>query len=257
MNHQTIPDAIQRRYDTAWLRGPRVSRLEERRLGYFRLDAETAWELGKSNVGVFVGTCPTLGGTIERLQQLEQSTLAPRWLLVAATKKMAAVIIQRWFRERQVARLATTTLRLPKVHRNIVLATPESLRRIGDNECREIAAIIAVDMLCQIHQARSGIQHGNFFAANDRPQLIANYRNALAHDNWLPPFVLLTQKAAKSVPTDSVARAYCLDAWWFVDGASLRCGRPPPLQSECVNDGSDTYPGERVDSPTADQHGSI
>jgi hypothetical protein len=34
----------------------------------------------------------------------------------------------------------------------------------------------------------------------------------------------LTQTPAKSIATDPIARAYCLEAWWFVDGATMRWG---------------------------------
>ena len=232
MSLESIPDAVQCRYNGAWVRGPRITRLEENSLGYFRLDSGTAWNLGKNNVGVFVGACQPLGETIECLKRLEQPTVSQHWIVVAATKKMAAVIVQRWFRSGQARRVAITTLKLPMVLHNIVLATPESLRRIGDAERCDVAGIVVVDMLCHIHQARGGIQHGNFYVSNDRPQLIANFRNTVALDGWLPPLVFVTQKAAKSVSTDSIARAYCLDAWWFVDGRSLRCGAPPPCQGD-------------------------
>jgi len=235
MSQENIPIGVQRCYPGAWIRGPRITRLEETALGYFRLDAETAWNLGNNNVGVFIGGCPSLGRTIERLQQLEQSTITPYWIIVAATKKMAAVFVQQWFRAGQGDRVAITTLKLPKVHQNIILATPESLRRLGAAERCNIAGIVVVDMLCHIHKARGGIQNGTFFASNDRPQQIANFRNSVAIDGWLPPLLFVTEKPAKSVTTDAVARAYCLDAWWFVDGNSLRCGSPPASEVAVVN----------------------
>ncbi len=214
-------------YQDAWIRGTRITRLEERRLGQFGLDVETAWMLGTNNTGVFVGGCPPLGGTIDVIRGLQKSSPESRWILVAATKKMAAVMIQRWLGEGQVLRVAVTTLKLPQSYGNIILTTPESLRKVEGDDHYGVAGMIVVDMLCHIHQAR-GMQNGAFVVRNDRPQLVANFRNSIAVGRWLPPVIFLTQKPAKSVMTDNVARAYCLDAWCFVDGRSLRCG-PRPL----------------------------
>jgi hypothetical protein len=232
VDDQILQD-IGQRYSDAWIRGPRITRLEETHLSRFGLDAETAWSLGTTNVGVFVGGCQPLGGTIDVIRELQKTGPGSRWVLVAATKKMAAVIIQRWLREGQIARVAVTTLKLPQVYDNIVLATPESLRKIEDCNRRDVAGIIVLDMLFHIHQAR-GMQNGAFFVRNDRPQLVADFRNAVAVGSWLPPLILLTQKAAKSVMTDNAARAYCLDAWWFVDGRALRCGPRPQVVAEAT-----------------------
>lgn len=223
MSRERPPTGITSRYRDAWIRGPRITRLEENRLGWFELDSETAWMLGTNNIGVFVGNCKPLGGTIDVIRALHDATPGSEWIVVAATKKMAAVLIKRWFREDQVGRVAVTTLKLPQVYSNIILATPESLRRIERHRIDRVSGIIVLDMLCHIHKAR-GMKNRNFYVRNDRPQLIADFRNDVALDGWLPPMIFLTQKAAKSVTTDSIARAYCLDAWWFVDGKCLRCG---------------------------------
>jgi len=237
--------AVCERYPDAWIRGPRITRLEEKHLGRFELDAETANTLGTSNIGIFIGGCEPLGGTIEVIRGLQLAAPESRWVLVAATKKMAAVMIQRWFREGQVARVAVTTLKLPQVYGNVVLATPESLRKIDNHDRSNIAGIIVIDMLCHIHQAR-GMQNGAFHVRNDRPQLVANFRNDVAVGSWLPPIALLTQKPAKSVMTDNIARAYCLDAWWFVDGRSLRCGPRPQVARDVAGHQrpGDDQPGE-------------
>ena len=213
--------------------GYRISRKEESFLGVFRLTADTAWELGTANVGVFVGGTPALGKTIERLKGLE-SPDAANWVLVAATKKMAAAIECRWFQAESGNWVAPTTLILPRYHRNIILCTPESLRRVEADKKRSIAAIILIDMLCNVHKAR-GFERGNFHIENDRPQLIANFRNSLLRDGWAPPFILLTQKPAKSVWTDQVAGAYCLDALWFVEGSGLTCFAASELAEQCAH----------------------
>ena len=113
----------------------------------------------------------------------------------------------------------------------MVLCTPESLRHVRPDERRPVAAIIVLDMLCHIHLAR-GFENGDFHVANDRPQHVASFRNSISRDGWSPPLIILTERLAKSVWTDTVARAYYLDALWFVDGRGLTCFVPSSGDNE-------------------------
>ncbi len=226
-------ESIRHRYQDAWIRVTRITRLEEKWLGRIEMDAETAWTLGTDNIGLFVGDCRSLGRTIDMIRPLHRATPRCQWVIVAATKKMAAVLIQRWFREDLLSRVATTTLKLPQVYSNLVLATPESLRRIENSDVRSLGGILIIDMQCHIHKARQGIRRGRFYVPNDRPQLIADFRSRMTIGEWAPPVVFMTQKRAKALNTDPVRRAYCLDGWWFADGQSLRCG---PRRRHYIND---------------------
>ena len=136
---------------------------------------------------------------------------AARWVLVAATRRTAAAIASRLFHADSGSR-AAPTLRLPRYHANAVLCTPESLRHVPPDERRPFAGIILIDMLCEVHLAR-GFENGDYHVANDRPQHVASFRNSLSRDGWAPPLIMSTQRPAKSVWTDTVAR-------------SLRPGRP-------------------------------
>ena len=223
---QTVPQTIRDLYDNAWIRGRRITRLEENELGRFRLDSDTAWNLGSNNVGIFIGGRQSLGGTIELLRRLQEPTAKPRWVIVASSKNMAALIVHQWFLEPDRRRVSAKKLALPMINSNIILATPERLKGIEETQRHDVTGILIVDMRCHVHKLR-GMLRGKFFVANDRPQLVANFRNSFLRDGWAPPLFLFTEKPAKSLNTSPIARAYCLDAWWFVDGKSLRCG--PPL----------------------------
>ena len=233
MNEHTVPSAIQNCYRSASIRGQRISRLEEKVLGRFRLDEATAWELGSNHVGVFIGGCEGLGAIIEYLRQLEQPVAGERWIVVAATKKMAGVITQRWCPSDQEVWVSAASLKLPKVLGSIILATPESLCKIDEADRNNVAGIVVVDTLCHIHGAR-GMQRENFFVRNDRPQLVADFRNSITHASWLPPLIFMARKRAKSVETHRIARAYCLEAWWFVDGKSLTYRRAPVAANDAL-----------------------
>jgi hypothetical protein len=148
-------------------------------------------------------------------------------MVIAATKKMAAVIAQKWITPSERL-IAVTTLRLPETRNNITLATPESLKRIsgGDRSC--VAGLILIDTLCNVHLARSMPRRGRFVIHNDRPQLIADFRNSLSTEGWAPPLIILTQQPAKSEWTSDIARTYCLEGFWFIDGQTFAVRHTPP-----------------------------
>ena len=225
MDIETVPDSVRMLYARPRIRGLRITRMEEKTLGRFLLTPETAWSLGTSNIGVFVGNSRPLGATIERLKRLEDhSADAPTWVVIAASKKMAAVIVDRWFLSEGAKPMAVTTLKLPKARSNILLCTPETLCGVLAQATPNIAGLILIDMLCHVHKLRSGFESGNFHVGNDRPQFLADFRNSLGVGGWTPPLFILTQKPAKSVWTDNVVRAYCLDALWFLEGRYLDFG---------------------------------
>jgi hypothetical protein len=225
MTPENVPPHVSDRYRSVVVCGRRISRLGEETISSFRLSPEIAWTLGTNNLGVFIGATGSLDPIIEKLQRLESSSLSARWIVIAATKKMAAVFVQRWIAFPRRRRVGVTTLKLPKSRGNVTLATPESLKNIATDSLQNVAGVILVDMLCHVHCAREMPNSGAFVVANDRPQMIANFRNSLSIDGWAPPLIILTQKPARSVSTENVARAYCLEGLWFIDGQSfgIRC----------------------------------
>lgn len=222
MNTASLPESIRNLYASPCIRGRRITRMGEQSLGQIQLDASTAWELGKNNVGVFVGGCWSFDDAIRRLTRLDAQEVRPCWVIVTASNQGATFVMQNWFHRGDASNVSDTRLNLPMRHNNVILATPETLRSIDRSAPDEVAGVILIDDDCIVYLARGG-QPGQF-SRNDRPQHVANFRNQLMQDGWAPPLFLLTIKPSKSVSTDSVARAFCLDAFWFVDGGSLSCG---------------------------------
>lgn len=222
MSRRSVADAVKQRYSDVAVRGCRIARLDEALLSTFQLDGCTAWELGRNNTGLFVGGCQDFDRAIRIVRPLKCPTEFLRWVLVVDSKLMAMDIAQQWFESPRAQLAAKGLLVLPLSEAGIILALPESLRRVDEQVCGNVAGIILVDILCHIHKARG--MDGGKFSGNDRPQHVVTFRNRIAEADWLPPLVFLTAKPAKSLPTDAIARAYCLDAWWFIDGRSLECG---------------------------------
>lgn len=215
MDMHAIPEAIRSLYSCPWIRANRIARMEQQILGRFALDAETAWELGTNNVGVFVGGC--WADIFQRLAKLDSQGIRPSWLIVAATNADAQSIQTEWLRRNQ-----EPTSSLPQRCRNVILATPEKLRCIDSAIADELAGILLFDPHCIVYRARG--HEGGPYYRNNRPRHVMAFRVRLAQEGWMPPFFLLTNRLAKATNTDSVARAFCLDAFWFLDGGTLSCG---------------------------------
>lgn len=207
------------------IRGIRITRLPEGKLGNFALDAETAEVLGRRNVGVFVGGCTGLDWIVEKADVLAATDFPGVWVVVLSTKKMAAIVSNKQ-REKEGRRPVKHAPRYWQ-RGNAVYTTPEGLYSYAKDRSPETrtAGILLVDTLCHVHMARGEDRLG--WNVNDRPQRIADFRADVTVDGWAPPLLLLTRKPAKSVNTASMVSPYCLNAWWFVDGARLRVGRPP------------------------------
>jgi hypothetical protein len=195
--------------------------MEESSLSSFELSDAVAWTLGTSNLGLFVGGVPSLESIVKCLRRLESSETAVTWIIIGASKRTTALIAHMWNTvwEEDVE---LTVPKLPCTWNNVVLATPESLKRIDNRFTSRVAGLILIDMLCHVHRARKMPGPAGRFVTNDRPQMIADFRNSVGVDAWVPPLILMTEEPAKSVHADYIARAYCLDGFWFLDGRTVR-----------------------------------
>lgn len=226
----TIATHFQELYPFAPIRGCRITRLEESRLGHFALDSTTARQLGSENIGVFVGDCENLTWIVRKLEVLSQTPFPGRWIAAAATAKMAAVIFNMLAEKHGLQKRK----RAPRFWNqgNVTFTTPEGLSTYARDQGVDhpVASVLLIDTLCHVHKARGYDRRG--WAMNDRPQRIANFRADLSVNGWMPPFLLLTERPAKSVETAAMLSPYCLSTWWFVDGKCIRVGNPRPIPAD-------------------------
>ena len=118
--------------------------------------------------------------------------------------------------------------------RKVWVAMPEDLRillPLAQSLAFGVAGLIILDPECIIYKARGGTNRWGRKFRNDRPQHVVNFRASLDSDGWQPPLVLLTEKPAKSVNTDVVARAFCLNGFRFIAGDSFSC-RDEPIEQD-------------------------
>lgn len=222
---KAVEDRLKDLYPYPAIRGCRITRMEETRLGRFNLDHSTALRLGTDNVGVFVGNCGPPARALDKLAGLQTDSYPARWLVLSSSRQLASA-----FFRRQVPHTSGRSRKHAPPYwlaGNTVFTTPEGLRVYGKERGSEdsIAAILLVDPLCHVHKARGPVGRG--FVFHDRPQCIVDFRAGCSIDGWLPPFFVLVQHPAKSINTDPMLSPYCLEAWWYLDGECLRTGRPP------------------------------
>lgn len=211
-------------YPVTAFRGRRVTRLEEKVLGSFDLDADLSLYLGTENLGIFVGGCGEIWSIFQFLRGLSQLTVGGTWVIVAYSHDLAAKLFQEWPSTSHAMGRSEKTPPYWAI-KQMVFSTPEKLRHIPwemTGQPSRIAAIILLDLPCCLHRAR-GFAEQEEYAGNDRPQLIANCRSRLANGPWSPPLFILTQKPAKSINTVAMHSPYCLEGFWFVLGKSLQC----------------------------------
>ena len=117
------------------------------------------------------------------------------------------------------------------------VAIPEDLKQLlplARAHAPGLAGVIVLDPLCIMYKARSGTDSWGRVHRNDRPQHVVNFRAALDVEGWQPPLLLLTTKPAKSVNTEVVARAFCLNGFRFVAGDWFGCWDEPIDQEESL-----------------------
>src|SRR5262249_15363348 len=91
-DQQELLGSLHAVYPVPRIRGKRISRLEEKPLGLFMLDAAQAMFLGVENLGVFVGECGGLHKVINHLKELDAANDGGTWVAVPSSKNMAEII---------------------------------------------------------------------------------------------------------------------------------------------------------------------
>jgi len=217
MSLTTTASWLTARYPAACIVGRRTTRDEAIFLDWSMLDAATASDLGREQIGWFVGGHPGLERTVQQLARLEAAEGGGIWIAVPSMKDLSTELWLRWPHQAQAPAPLRGTSRGWR-SRRIWFATPELLAGILP-EAREhpdgVAGVILIDPPCIMHLARGPY--------NDRPQHVVNFRAGLALGDWQPPLILLTTKPAMAVSPIEAARAYCLSTWWFIASSSFDC----------------------------------
>ena len=216
-------------YPTARISGQLVTRLPEKPLGWSALDADTAGELGREQIGWFVGNHPGFARAAEQFGRLDTNSDGGIWVVVPLGREKSTELRTCWPHPDQVANQPTKEVAVWR-SRKVWVAIPEDLKKIlplARTIRAGVAGIIVLDPPCLLYRSRGGTDARGKFHRNDRPQHVVNFRAALGSDGWQPPLLLLTTNPAKAVNTEVVARAFCLNAFRFIAGNSFACWDVP------------------------------
>lgn len=224
-----VIDHLSVTYPTARVRGRLTTRLPEQSLGWAVLDAATADELGREQVGWFVGNHPGLARAAEQLGRLDTNSEGGIWIVVPIGREKSLELKRCWPHPHHVTDQPTAKGAVWR-SRKVWVAIPEDLKQLlplTRTVEAGVAGIIVLDPLCLLYKTRSGTDSWGNVHCNDRPQHVVNFRAALDADGWQPPLLLLTTEPAKAVNTEIVARAFCLNAFRFIAGNSFGCWDVP------------------------------
>jgi hypothetical protein len=233
---QSIP-RLSMTYPTALIRGRFVTRLPEQTLGWAVLDAATAEEMGREQIGWFVGSHPGPVKAAEQFTHLDANPEGGVWVVVPHSRNLACEMFTGWPNTDDVSGRPTSNMSAWR-SRKVWVAIPDDLKQLlpfAQSLSPGLAGLIIVDPECIMYRARGGTDSWGNVHRNDRPQHIVNFRAALDAEGWQPPLLLLTTKPAKSINTEVVARAFCLNAFRFVAGDSFTCCDVPSEPETCAS----------------------
>jgi hypothetical protein len=206
-----------------------MTRLPERFLDCAVLDAATADEMGREQLGWFVGNHPGSTRAAEQFARLDANQEGGVWVVVPHSRDLACELFAKWPHIEHVTERPTSSNSTWR-SRKVWVAIPEDLIQLlplARELAPGLAGVIILDPMCIMYQARGGTDSRGKMHRNDRPQHVVKFRATLEADGWQPPLLLLTTKPAKSINTMSVARTFCLNGFRFVDGDSFGCWDVP------------------------------
>ena len=221
---ETELETMAQLYPFPAIRVVRVARDTDKKIGDFRLNAETARELDEDQAGVLVANCEHPDKIHEKLLKLAATEYPAPWIVV-----LSSVDLARWWygvqhgvetRQIDAHSKANSFWRTG----NCWFTRLERLESLsGSPEFHgPIAGIILVDPSFRTQFAR-GLK-GSSWEHNDRPELLNVFRNELAEDGLRPPLLFMACPPAKSLNTLPAQRAYCLESMWYCDGSRMRIG---------------------------------
>lgn len=203
---------------TALLSADRICRIGDGYLGRLRLDSAMAAELAMENIGIFAERFLGLDTMLGRMLPLVNRARPSKSVLVYATRESGAEIYRRLSEDGMVLERR----KIPEAWEcgNLLFSSVESLKRLDLQEC-PVDLVALLDPTCMIYKARSmQLYNGRL---HDRPELVAEFVRGCNSSGNAPPLMLMTTRRGAAVPTDAIARAFLLEAFWFIDGPSVRC----------------------------------
>jgi len=116
-------------YPTARVRGRLVTRFPEKTLGWTVLDAATAEEMGREQIGWFVGNHPGPKLAAEQFACLDTHSEGGVWVVVPHSRDSACELFERWPRSDHLTGRPTSKNSMWR-SRKVWVAIPEDLKQL-------------------------------------------------------------------------------------------------------------------------------
>lgn len=234
-NELPLPDdELMMMFPRPLIRGARISRQDLRRVQGFRLNAETAGKLGRYHLGVLVADCRPLAQMLPSFGRLAAAHSPVRYVVVPDS----------YVELSQLLSLGNNG-RAPDVQclvPNAVWSCGSCLFSLSErlpilsqlalDQNWQIGAVIVWDPFLRLHRQRRPMQavrrRTDIRRRDCRPanEPILQLRYEHRRGDWRPPLFLCTQRQLRSIDSQALSVRYGIEACWYVDGETLRCGEP-------------------------------
>ena len=199
------------------LRADRVSRLGDKSLGRFKLTPETRHTLATNRIGLFADGFLRLDTMVGRLATLTERGDGMHAMVLYPSKDLGEDIRDN-FMEYGV-NFADELISGVWSNGAILLSSIESLRELPAECAARVDSLILLDPTCMVYRAKPlRLRNGRI---HDRPQIVADFLSDQSTRCVETVFMLMTRKRASALPTDRIARAFCQETWWFLDGPTM------------------------------------
>jgi hypothetical protein len=201
------------------MRADRISRLGNKWLGRLKLDHTIIGQLSDSQIGLFAEGFLGLDTMVGRLLPMACKPRETQTVVLYSSKEAGEAV----YRQLVGSGHCESFGKSPEHWQvgGLLFSSVEGLKRLKF-QTNPINSLILLDPTCMVHRART--MRTSNGRTHDRPQIIADFL-ADQVTNWIRPvFILMTTKRAAAVPTDTIARAFCFETFWFLDGPSIIWG---------------------------------
>lgn len=201
------------------LRVDRISRLGNKWIGRLELDQNIIEQLSESQIGLFAEGYVGLDTMFGRLLPIAHKSKATKTVVLYSSKEAGESIYKELVNDGHCKSRSK-----PKVQWQVgsmLFSSIEELARLKPDP-GSIDSVILLDPMCMVYRARTMKTY--YGRTHDRPQIVVNFLADQGTNGIRPVFMIMTTKRSAAVPTDSVARAFCLEGFWFLDGPSIACG---------------------------------
>lgn len=201
------------------IRADRIARLGDKWLGRIGVDQTVVEQLSESQAGLLAEGFLSLETMLGRLMKAATIVKETKTVVLYASKEAGDEVYNQLVESGHCM-----PVRKPPTQWEVgglIFTSVEELAKL-DSQSMMVDCVILLDPTCMVYKARSLSTYSG--RGHDRPQFIVNFLTDHVREGVRPPFLIMTKKKAGALPTDAIARAFCLETFWFLDGPTVVFG---------------------------------